>query len=495
MTRTMAILQLIFCSLLLVENAFQYVSSTTPLPLVAELSDNLIEKTNKVKPDICESKNVEAGTLLCTCTGLGEKQNTLEAQCFLESNDISSNNSVWSLFAPSQKPIKSFKLMRRAYGVLEYVPTSTLQSMTKLQHLLFQDISFTNISERAFYNMSNIKEINLENNNIKNLPLKTFDSLNRLEVIYMTKNNFSEIKQNVFFNLSTLSKLVLAQNGIKKIEDNSFETLQALTDLDLSKNKITEITSGMFNGLGNLKNLDLSYNELTIIKIDYLKNARDLVTLNLANNEIKTFDYTELIEWNSWTNLNLSNNHLVMSSDQDSFAGLLNLETLDLSNNAMKDLRFPNMKRIYASNINATTALKLYLQGNNLTCNSDLSWMFELRDLAKDSNLKKSMSNVTCFLVYEGKNIKTAKNDTTNSTTTINETNMIDGGLLIDGPKNGTMKQLWELKLADLPIVNTMRTDVNEWKQKETQSTTTSSSAKVQILLAIQLITLSIIFI
>lgn len=71
----------------------------------------------------------------------------------------------------------------------------------------------------------------------------------------------------------------------------------------------------------------------------------------------------------------------------------------------------------------------------------------------------------------------------------------IDGGLLIDGPISGTIKQLWELKLADLPIVNTVKTDVNELKQKEIQPITTSSSAKVQILLAIQLITLSTIFI
>lgn len=60
-----------------------------------------------------------------------------------------------------------------------------------------------------------------------------------------------------------------------------------------------------------------------------------------------------------------------------------------------------------------------------MTCNSDLSWMFELRDLAKDSNLKKSMSNVTCFLVDQGKNVKTATNDTTNNTTAMNETNMV----------------------------------------------------------------------
>lgn len=195
MTRTMAILQLIFCSLLLVENSFQYVSSTTPLSLVTESPDNLTEKTDKVLPDICESRNVKANTLLCTCAELGEKKNIIDTQCFLESNDILSNNPVWNLFTPSQKPVKVFILKRRSFGVLESVPTSTLQSMKKLQHFTVLDISFTNISERAFFNMPNMETIYLENNNITNLPFKFFDSLNRLAVIQMTKSNISEIKQ------------------------------------------------------------------------------------------------------------------------------------------------------------------------------------------------------------------------------------------------------------------------------------------------------------
>lgn len=105
-------------------------------------------------------------------------------------------------------------------------------------------------------------------------------------------------------------------------------------------NAISEIDINAFSGLTALKVLDLSNNRLESIFDDLFEENKDLRILKLSKNNFKSHVPKLRIPW--LTELSLDScqiNHLPL----DTFDGLTNIRSLDLSNNLMIQMSYTVM--------------------------------------------------------------------------------------------------------------------------------------------------------
>lgn len=114
-----------------------------------------------------------------------------------------------------------------------------------------------------------------------------------------------------------------------------------IEEMDLSSNKFTNLTSYAFKSYNNLKVLRLRNNTIKLIYMEAFSNLVDLHTLDLSNNLLSSVPSTTI--WStlpSLVNLNLAGNNLMMVMD-DTFKGLGKLKILDLGGNRISELE-PN---------------------------------------------------------------------------------------------------------------------------------------------------------
>ncbi|KAJ8720355.1 hypothetical protein PYW07_012398 [Mythimna separata] len=125
----------------------------------------------------------------------------------------------------------------------------------------------------------------------------------------------------------------------------AFSELWGLKELMLDNNAIEYISERAFGGLTQLRKLTLSGNKLTTFYEDILEDIRSLVVLDLRYNMLEVISY----------------------------------ETV---------------RPVVENDKSASTAV--YLEGNPLSCNCRLSWIYALRNETQDSTLRNALEKVSC---------------------------------------------------------------------------------------------------
>ncbi|KAM5221737.1 toll-like receptor 8 [Ctenodactylus gundi] len=149
-----------------------------------------------------------------------------------------------------------------------------------------------NITDGAFLNLHNLKELLLENNQLDKIPVGLPPSLRELSLI---QNNIVRVTKNNTLGLGNLEKFYLSWNCY------------------FACNKTFDIEDGTFGKLTNLKELSLSFNILMHVPP---KLPSSLVRLYLSNAKIKAIG-------------------------PDDFKGLRKLSSLDLSGNCPRCFNAP----------------------------------------------------------------------------------------------------------------------------------------------------------
>jgi len=153
----------------------------------------------------------------------------------------------------------------------------------------------------------------LNNNNFQVLPAKVFQErgLNNLQKVFLSHCKLGVIAEDAFFQLTNLveldlsfnlltsvpfeslqhtpflRKLYLDSNPIQTIRENSFASLQHLTYLNLSNCQIDNIEAGSFRGLSSLEQLKLDGNRLTTLSVAAIQDLVSLYSLDLHRNPWK----------------------------------------------------------------------------------------------------------------------------------------------------------------------------------------------------------------
>lgn len=122
---------------------------------------------------------------------------------------------------------------------------------------------------------------------------RAFEGLLQLLQLNLSRNAIQLIPNDAFIGLPSLRGLDLSFNRITKLDNKTngiFDDLLSLNTLHLHNNRISFVTKKSFPEHQyipyNLMYLDLSYNLMPVLTYDLTFGTKRLQTLNLSNNQI-----------------------------------------------------------------------------------------------------------------------------------------------------------------------------------------------------------------
>lgn len=189
-----------------------------------------------------------------------------------------------------------------------------------------------------------IAMLDLTHNNLARLRAEwTPAPLKRLHTLLLSHNHLTFVSSEAFYLTPNLRHLDLSCNKLRALDENAFSALENLEVLILFKNTIIDIDRSAFDDMKHLQKLYMSYNLMTRFPVELVKDGEKLPELTL----------------------------------------------LDLSFNQIKSLPVPQLRVLPAWLTN-----RLYLHGNQLTCNCELYglyWNWHARQLASIMDFREQL--------------------------------------------------------------------------------------------------------
>ncbi|QHO09331.1 hypothetical protein HN873_049890 [Arachis hypogaea] len=222
-----------------------------------------------------------------------------------------------------------------------------VRGLSHLQYLnlngcnLVDSMSISSLASPANFSTS-LSFVFTSHNSLKDSSLIfpwLMNSTSSLVILRMNDNGLSGTIPETFGNLSSLKKLNLANNELKgQIPLSLFHSCN-LAKLDLSNNKLTGEFHEYIREYSRcahkpLRILDLGWNEITGMVPD-LSQLQSLQVLRLGNNRLNGSIHEGIGQLSDLTELSLGNNLLKGLITEAHFSRLSDLNTLDLSHNAL----------------------------------------------------------------------------------------------------------------------------------------------------------------
>ncbi|XP_044763229.1 relaxin receptor 2 [Coccinella septempunctata] len=161
--------------------------------------------------------------------------------------------------------------------------------LTRVRHLQINNNDFDVFPEDAFPHQNEIVSLSLTYNNLSRIATEAFDRLKQLETLDLRGNRLRTIEHRLLLPLQRLEKLFLQQNLIEAISPDTFPPLP-LSSLSLVENRLRLLEPRTFSALAELRFLFLSGNRLTLLKRGVFANLTNLEVLALNDNAIKKIE-------------------------------------------------------------------------------------------------------------------------------------------------------------------------------------------------------------
>lgn len=225
--------------------------------------------------------------------------------------------------------------------ITELKPKSLLISDSKSTDLETLDLSYnrlTSLSEEVLTHLPNLITLYLQGNKLKTLSDNCFGNQRFLTSLYLQHNYIDRLNMTLI-SLKRLKYLDLSFNYIKSISGYETNRLIALERINISNNVLLNIESNCFEQSVNLHIVDLSNNMINSdIKIEMFSANTKLEYLDISNNHIRVIEGNSFRN-NSLTYINLNSNKLSGEIEDNTFAGLENITSIDLSQQNFTKLR------------------------------------------------------------------------------------------------------------------------------------------------------------
>lgn len=259
-----------------------------------------------------------------------------------------------------------------------YVSTQISEATKKRSTVLtINDTDITKIPVRVC-NLTFLKRLDLQRNKLKGIiPLSRLENLEELILSY---NLITQIPEEVKL-IPRLKKLDFSHNDISKLPSFLAE-ITTLETLTIATNQLSHVDASVFNKMINLHELDISNNFVT--------SLQDLAVDSL--NSLK-------ICWNPVSSLPLLSTNLTLLQARgislnkipDDISQLVNLRSLDLNRNGLRDLPISSLQQL--SSINTIT-----LNCNQLSGELDISDITSLRELSLRKNNLTALPKIPVLL-------------------------------------------------------------------------------------------------
>ncbi|XP_055338624.1 insulin-like growth factor-binding protein complex acid labile subunit [Paramacrobiotus metropolitanus] len=282
------------------------------------------------------------------------------------------------------RSLPSLNFLLLAQNKIQTIPVNFLDGLSSLLLIDLRRNEIAKLPERLISSDSGnsvLRELYLGQNFINEIPADFFDNLTGLKTLSFANNSLSLIGQQ-FAPLKDLLYLRLEGNRLQRISNDAFATLARLQVLSLENNHLTLLENGVITDKLELQTLDLSRNYLQEFRGTELKNLPKLQNLFLSSNKLRNL-YAGFETLPDLRRLDLSSNQ-ISNIDDNTFANLRNLETLQLENNLF--MKVP---------MNALTALpaleRLTLGGNRIHFLAAFKPIGRLKYLSLDKNILQNI--------------------------------------------------------------------------------------------------------
>ncbi|XP_014470842.1 PREDICTED: leucine-rich repeat-containing protein 15-like isoform X2 [Dinoponera quadriceps] len=326
-----------------------------------------------------------------------------ESQFLCESNLLSLNFSNAVITKIGQDFIGSqlITCLDLRKNQIEVIAPNAFSKLPKLKKLYLSNNKFSTARDIFTFGGHETLEILTANNAVRNaiyIDITIPGSYPNLEILFARENGFKDITAT---EKSPFPKLKILDLSGNRMTDTKFKNLlpSSLEHIYLNDNSFSTLKS-LSKG-SNVTTLILDNNRFTMIR-DFSNNPNDiglwlsafhnLRHLSVAGNMISTI-YSDFSGLNNLTYLNLSRNE-ISSLSSGAFQKLLQLETLDLSQNKIQEV----IKM--SSAINVTTLLLSCNKIQKVPANA-FQQMPELRELSLKANLIEEVDvNSFAYLNY-----------------------------------------------------------------------------------------------
>lgn len=252
-----------------------------------------------------------------------------------------------------------------SYNSLKELRSNVFNEAPKLTTVYLNNNHLTFLSPNVFSDIRNLKHLYLGNNMLASLSFVS-EAVKNVLTLDVSYNMLSEVHSNDTYMFLSLQNVNMSHNNINFIESNSFSRVFDLEIIDLSNNLIeSDIEPLLFFNNIKLRHLDLFNNGIKSIQdnsfihnhLEYLNLERNFVTgdinentfagvrlitsLNLPNQNITNIRTRTFEDMTNLVHLNLSGNQII-TIEADSFINADSVQYLDLSHNEIKDLIFLN---------------------------------------------------------------------------------------------------------------------------------------------------------
>eukprot|EP00057_Strongylocentrotus_purpuratus_P001053 XP_001191385.3 PREDICTED: carboxypeptidase N subunit 2-like [Strongylocentrotus purpuratus] len=212
----------------------------------------------------------------------------------------------------------------------------------QLRTLLYLDLSYTDIqvsqsSIEQFYNMTCLKDLNLESATLRDTDLynginnrSLFSGLFSLKKVHLNDNYLVSLDERVFHNLSKVYYLDLSKSRKQVLRPGVFGPLSFLRVLYLRENKLVEMTGDIFHGLYLLNAVYIADNMLSGLEPTTFAQAPRLTVLSLSGNQISTVERGTVLPANTSLRLDISRNPFTCTCTLTWFRKWLQLADIDL---------------------------------------------------------------------------------------------------------------------------------------------------------------------
>ena len=292
---------------------------------------------------------------------------------------VCENANLTSL-PPGLPPADHIRIENNTIDIVTHVPYA---DTVKYMYLPLNKIRL--VQDGAFSNLTKLRTLNLKSNEITSLRKTTFLGLVNLKTLVLSGNPMYVLKADTIDGLilPQLENLNLDACQMYKFEDSALDSLNNLQFLTLSNNKLQDfpIMGCPGHSLENLITFDVSHNQITHIEPSHCFLPR-LLHLNLRYNQLRSLNssfYGSAIEY--LKSLRVSHNN-ISAIDVHAFNGSLNLTTLDISSN--------NLRELDSDTVPWEQVISVVVGDNPWKCDCKNIWLIS-RDAVTKNNKKESV--------------------------------------------------------------------------------------------------------
>ncbi|KAK4887781.1 hypothetical protein RN001_004052 [Aquatica leii] len=216
----------------------------------------------------------------------------------------------------------------------------------QLSSLVLRQCSITELHQRSFSKLSNLKSLYLDSNDLIFFPANVFPKRNELTSLIIRRNKLNYVDVDAFRYLTGLLELPISKkierkiiepktkpkkqkrmgsesgessededaiylylnaNKIKVVTTTTFPPMSLIT-LSLAENFLESLDLGTFSSAPTLKNLFLSDNRIHVLSRGIFRSLDNLVSLNLHGNGINSIEMGVFEDVRNLTSLYLGKN-------------------------------------------------------------------------------------------------------------------------------------------------------------------------------------------